>query len=228
MKSACSGIQWLIAVWAAAGAVLLGPLSSVAAQKHVHLSAGEIGRADASEEFFTNGPVPHLKIEITGTNWTALQRNSRAYVRATIHDGDKVYTEVGIHLKGAAGSSRDLNDKPALTLKFDKFRDGQRFHGLDKIHLNNSVQDGSYMTELICGELFRAAGVPAARTTHARVGLNGRDLGLYVLKEGFNKTFLRRYFSDPNGNLYDGGFHKSFRGEDFDGCPAMKQMAPRP
>ena len=93
-----------------------------------------------------------------------------------------------------------------MTLSFDKFQDHQKFHGLDKIHLNNSVQDPSYMTELLCGELFRAAGVPAARTTHARVELNGRDLGLFVLKEGFNKTFLRQYFKNVNGNLFDGGF----------------------
>jgi hypothetical protein len=38
------------------------------------------------------------------------------------------------------------------------------------------------------------------------VELNGRDLGLYVLKEGFDKTFLKRHFKNPNGNLYDGGF----------------------
>src|SRR5207253_9336101 len=136
----------------------------------------------------------YIKIEIKSTNLAALQRNDRAYVPATVREGDIVYTDVGIHLKGAAGSKRDLNDKPALTLNFDKFQDRQKFHGLDKIHLNNSVQDPSYMTELLCGELFRAAGVPAARTTHARVELNGRDLGLYVLKEGFTKTFLRRYF----------------------------------
>src|SRR4029079_9819814 len=60
--------------------------------------------------------------------------------------------------------------------------------------------------ELICSELFLAAGVPTPRTTHARVWLNGRDLGLYVLKEGFDKTFLKRHFKDPTGNLYDGGF----------------------
>src|SRR2546430_53448 len=134
-----------------------------------------------SEEFFTNGPIPHLRIEVKGTNFAALQRNNRVYVRATVRDGNTVYEDVGIHLKGAAGSFRDLNDTPALTLNFDKFQEHQKFHGLDKVHLNNSVQDASYMTELLCGELFRAAGVPAARTTHARVQLNGRDLGLYVL-----------------------------------------------
>src|SRR5260370_9148043 len=94
-------------------------------------------------------------------------------------------------------------DRPALTLNFDKFNEGQRFHGLDKIHLNNSVQDPTWMTETICSELFRDAGVPAARTSYARVELNGRDLGLYLLQEGMEKTFLRGYFSNPGGNLYD-------------------------
>src|SRR2546421_2386832 len=161
---------------------------------------------DSSDRFFDGRVIPHLKIEIKGTNLAALQRNSRGYVSAAIWEGDKLYTNVAIHLKGAAGSARDLNDKPALTLHFERLQEGRRFHGLDKIHLNNSVQDPSYMTELLCGDLFRAAGVPAARTTHARVQLNGRDLGLYVLKEGFNKTFLRRYFKNVNGNLFDGGF----------------------
>jgi hypothetical protein len=163
-------------------------------------------KPDASDPFFTNGPIPYLKIQVGETNLAVLRTNNRNYVPATVQDGDTVYEDVGIHLKGAAGSFRGLEDKPALTLNFTKFKSGQRFYGLDKIHLNNSVQDPSYMTELLCGELFRAANVPAARTTHARVEFNGRDLGLFVLKEGFDKTFLRRYFKNPNGNLYDGGF----------------------
>jgi spore coat protein H len=44
---------------------------------------------------------------------------------------------------------------------------------------------------------------PAGRP---RVELNGRKVGFYVLKEGFDKTFLKRHFKDDNGNLYDGGF----------------------
>ena len=116
------------------------------------------------------------------------------------------YQAVGVHLKGAAGSFRNVDDKPALTLNFDRFVEHQRFHGLDKIHLNNSVQDPAWMTEIVCGDLFLAAGVPTARATHAVVDLAGRPRGLYVLKEGYNRTFLKRYFQNPNGNLYDGGF----------------------
>lgn len=164
-------------------------------------------KAGESETFFESGVIPHIRIHIVETNLARLRRNDRDYVRATVKEGNAVYEEVGIHLKGAAGSRRSLDDdKPAFTLNFDKFVDDQHFHGLDKLSLNNSVQDGSYMTEAICSELFLAAGVPTARTTHARVWLNGRDLGLYVLKEGFDKAFLKRHFTNAKGNLYDGGF----------------------
>jgi len=170
--------------------------------------AKEVRRLASSEEFFASPEISEIRIEITGTNLTALQQRNREYVRATVREGDTVYKDVAIHLKGAAGSFRSLDDSqgPALTLNFDKFHEHQKFHGLDKIHLNNSVQDPSYMTEIICGDLFRAAGVPAARGTHARVWLNGHNPRLYVLKEGFGKEFLRQYFSNVTGNLYDGGF----------------------
>ncbi len=164
-------------------------------------------RSVESEKFFANGSIPHLHIDIAETNIAKLRRNARDYVRATIRVEETTYEEVGIHLKGAAGSFRQITDnKPAFTLNFDKFVDDQHFHGLDKFSLNNSVQDATYMTEAICSELFLAAGVPTPRTTHARVSLNGQDLGFYVLKEGFDKTFLKRHFKNAKGNLYDGGF----------------------
>ena len=171
------------------------------------LSRAAGARSGEAERFFTDGIIPHIRIEIAETNIARLRRNPRDYVRATIREGEKVFEEVGIHLKGAAGSFREISDyKPAFTLNFDKFVDGQHFHGLDKFSLNNSVQDPTYMTEAICAELFLAAGVPTTRTSHARVSLNGRDVGFYVLKEGFDKTFLKRHFKNAKGNLYDGGF----------------------
>ena len=162
---------------------------------------------DASDEFFEADTIPQLRIEIAPPELQKLRENQRAYVRCTIRESkDVVYKGVGIKLKGAAGSFREVDDRPALTLNMDKFAKKQNFHGLEKLHLNNSVQDESYLNELICSELCREAGVPAARTTHARVWLNDRDLGMYVLKEGFDKKFLQRHFGDASGNLYDGGF----------------------
>lgn len=168
----------------------------------------------ASAAFFDEGVIPEIRIELSPEQLKKLRENNKAYVLCTITEtittmGQKketTYTDVGIKLKGAAGSFRGIDDRPALTLNVDKFHKGQSFHGLDKFHLNNSVQDGSLLCELISGHLFRQVEVPAARASHARVWFNKRDLGIYVLKEGFDTTFLRNYFDKGTGNLYDGGF----------------------
>lgn len=160
----------------------------------------------ANDFFSGKGPVPTLKIEVDKPNLDMLHKDGRKYVRAIIRNDTVTYRDVGLHLKGAAGSSRGWEDKPALTINSNKFKKGLTFNGMDKFHLNNSVQDGSYFNELITGDMFLAAGVPSPRSAHVMVELNGRKVGLYVLKEGFDETFLGRHFADRYGNLYDGGF----------------------
>jgi spore coat protein H len=162
---------------------------------------------DASDDFFEQDAVTRLAIEVPPSELAKLRENGRAYVRGKLHEqGGALWSNVAIKLKGAAGSFREFDDKPALTLSMRKFKVKQAFHALEKFHLNNSVQDETYLHELLCSELCCAAGVPAPRVAHARVFLNGRDAGLYVLKEGFDRKFLARHFTSNEGNLYDGGF----------------------
>lgn len=167
-----------------------------------HAGAVEPG----ADIFATNAPVLRLQIEIARENIRSLQGEPRRPVPAIVREGNTVYPDVFIHIKGAAGSMRPINDKPALTLNFAHKNPAQRFHGLRKLHLNNSVQDPSYSTENIAGQMFRDAGVPTPRATNARLKLNNRDLGFYVVKEGWTKEFLATHFKSAKGNLYDGGF----------------------
>ncbi len=163
--------------------------------------------AEESDAYFKNGKVLALELEIGPKEMDSLRREPRKYVKATLKaDGQVVGKDVGVHLKGAAGSYRNVDDKPGLTINMDKFVPKQRFHGMDKFHLSNSVQDPSYLNELICGELFRAAGVPASRIHHATLVINGKKKGMYYLKEGYDKFFLKQHFSEDDGNFYDGGF----------------------
>jgi spore coat protein H len=168
--------------------------------------AQQLKHAEAATAFFDSTKVIEVSIELSPKDLDSLRREPRKYVKCTVKEGDKVYTDVGIHVKGAAGSTRSIDDKPGLTLNMDKFNEGQRFHGMDKWHLANSVQDPSYVSELICGELFRAAGVPASRVGHAVVTINGKRRGLYYVKEGYDRHFLERHFKNSHGNFYDGGF----------------------
>ncbi|MSU35080.1 MAG: hypothetical protein EXS36_08185 [Pedosphaera sp.] len=157
--------------------------------------------------------------------------DARPEVSATIREGGVVYTNVTVHSKGSAGSFRSIDDKPALTLNFSKNASGQRFHGFSKVSLNNSVQDPTYVCEALCREIFGAAGVPAPQADHATVLLNGRDLGLYVVVEGWGKPFLGKHFKDVDGNLYDGGFVRDIdsgleinSGDDGEGREDLKRL----
>lgn len=162
---------------------------------------------DEASAFFEPPKVVKIRIEMSPQDVETFKQGHRPYAKCTIEeDGKAKYTDVGIKMKGAAGSTRGWEDRPALTLNMNKFKKKQAFHGLDKFHLNNSVQDDGLLHEYICSAVFRAGGYPAPRVNWARVWLNGRDVGMYVLKEGFDKSFLRRWFPDPKGNLYDGGF----------------------
>ncbi len=162
-------------------------------------------RADG-DLFATNAAPPHVSIEISRANYRSLQEQPRKAVPAVVREGEAVYTNVMVHLKGAAGSFREIGDRPGLTLNFGKQEGAKRFHGLRKVHLNNSAQDPSLATHNLCSGLFNDAGIPAVRVSNAFVSLNGRMLGFYVLTEGYTRDFLKRYFEDTDGNLYDGGF----------------------
>ena len=171
------------------------------------------------EDLFTHSAPFRIQIEIGEKEmeilrdyhwrgWGGASSSERPSVKATVKEGGRIYKDVSIHMKGAAGSFRPIDDNPALTLHFDKHVKGQTFHGLKRFSLNNSVQDRSLLSEQISREMFAQAGVPVPRATSAQVTLNGRVLGVYVLVEAFNKQFLARHFKNPNGNLYDGGFVK--------------------
>jgi len=170
------------------------------------LSAPATNKIEARDEFFATHTIPRLRIHLDADALAALRNKFREYTKATVTEGTNTWQEVGIHMKGQYGTFQGIDGKPSLTLNFDKYIKGQRFHGLDKLHLNNSVQDPSYLCEIVGRQMFEAAGVPVARASHARVELNGRDLGLFVLIEGFDRKFLKRHFGNADGNLYDSGF----------------------
>lgn len=175
------------------------------------VAPADSGKAQLDREAaaFFAGPVPTFELTIAPKFMDSLREDRRRPVPATVRVGTNVFESVAVHVKGAAGSTRSIDDRPALTLNFDKLKRGQTCFGLDKLHLNNSVQDRSLMDENLASRLYLAAGVPTARATHAFVKLNGDDLGLYVLKEGYDNLFIRRNFpsgTNGPGNLYDGGF----------------------
>ncbi len=169
-------------------------------------ASAEVQPTSASgTELFASGVIPRLRIELDSAAVVRLRQKPRSFVAAKVSEGNRVHTQVALRLKGSVGSFRTIDDKPSMTLDFSRFSRGGDFHGLRRVHLNNSVEDPSYANEKLGSEVFAAAGIPSPRVTRALVELNGRALGPYVLKEGFTEDFLAAHFQHISGDLYEPG-----------------------
>jgi spore coat protein H len=130
--------------------------------------------ADESPNFFNKNPG-QIQILINDDGVRALRVNSRKNVPAEVVAFGKKWRRVPMHLKGS-GTFQSIDEKPSLTLEF----------GDSKIHLNNSADDPSRLNEFIGTHIFSAAGMTVPKVTHGVLTLNGKRLGLYVVKEGFD------------------------------------------
>ncbi|MFM1767973.1 MAG: hypothetical protein RJA22_502 [Verrucomicrobiota bacterium] len=167
-------------------------------------AAAADGKAKSVEEdLFAQPRLIRLSIEVPSSGLEALRKDPKAYVKAVVREGSQPYRDVAIRLKGG-GSFQGFEQKPGLTLKFNEFVQGQKFHGHSRLLLSPSKSDPSYLAETLAAAVFQEAGVPAARTTFARVELNGREAGVYVVGEAMTKDFLARSFRKSKGNLYEG------------------------
>lgn len=129
------------------------------------------------------------------------------FVHARLDAGDAVFADIGLRYKGSGTyfvSQR--NAKRSLKLDFDKYT-AAAFHGLTKANLNCAVIDPTKSREALAYSLFRAAGLPAARTAFAEVTLtvpgkyDREYLGLYTLVEQADKAFLKAHFKTDKGLL---------------------------
>ena len=87
---------------------------------------------------------------------------------------------------------------------------GKKLLGLKKMTLNNMAQDPSRLHEMLAYSLFRAAGVPSARSGYTFVTLNGQDYGLYSNVEAYDDVSLGKLFDGKVNHLYEGSYDAGF------------------
>jgi len=129
---------------------------------------------------------------------------------SVVVDG-QLLSDVGIRKKGFFGSLSDT--KPSLKLDFGEFVSGQHLEGLERMTLNNALQDPSYVKQCLGYGILAAAGIPAPRCNFAHVRVFVTDPSaptatavdsLYVNVESIKEPFLGRVFGNATGRLYEG------------------------
>ena len=184
------------------------------------------------EIVFEENSIKELHIEISETNWSAMQSDldenmpsgnvpgadvdfDPVWVPATVTFEGKDWYKVGIRYKGNStlrNAYQSGTVKYPFKLDFDEFEDdfpqieNQRFYGFKQLNLSNNDSDESFMREKIAADLFRDFGIPSARTAFYAVYLDRGDgsqfIGLYTLVEEVDDSVPDSQFSDDNGNLY--------------------------
>jgi spore coat protein H len=199
---------------AAAGHGAGGTAGAAGAAGQQRSSAGAGGAAaggggaaavvDPAAAIFDLTKLHDVRIEVAAADLDTVKNNRDARIAATAYFDNQTLSMIVTHRKGyTTGSST----KPSLVLDIDDTVKNQKFGGLTKLVFNNALQDPSFLNEHLAYEFVRKAGLPAPRTAHASVTLNGEVLGLYIVEEDINKTYLAQWFGAKNksGNLYEGG-----------------------
>jgi spore coat protein H len=137
------------------------------------------------------------------------------YVPVTVAFDGQSWPAVGMRYKGNSSLMQAYQEgitKLPFRLNFDYYDDvyptldDQRFHGFEELKFSSGFGDDSLVRDKVSADLFRAAGVPAARGSlveiHVDVGDGPVYWGVYTMFEDPCGELLDSWFGDDDGDCY--------------------------
>ena len=119
-------------------------------------------------------------------------------------DGEK-YANIGIRAKGNTSLSQVKqmdSERYSFKLEFDQYDSSKSYYGLDKLCLNNLIQDNTMMKDYLVYQMMADFGVDSPLCSYTYITVNGEDWGLYLAVEGVEDAFLERNYGSDAGELY--------------------------
>ena len=170
-------------------------------------------------------------VDIVMDDWDELianATNEEYYAASVVIDGE-AYQNVGIRAKGNTSLSTVASmdsERYSFKIEFDHYDSSKNYHGLDKLCLNNLIQDSTMMKDYLTYTLMNEFGVDSPLCSYVYITVNGENWGLYLAVEGVEDSFLERNYGSDHGELYKpdsssiGGGRGN--GKEFDGNPFEK------
>ncbi len=155
-----------------------------------------------ADEFYGDGTVRGVDLELSEAAVAALRGDPRTWVEGNFAYGGQRYGPVGIRIKGES-SYRDIDEKPSFKVKFSEYDPDGRFMGMKRLVFNNMVSDPSMLRERVSYRFFRERGVPAPRSNHAVLSVNGEAYGLYANVENTDQELLEGWFDAADGSMWE-------------------------
>lgn len=127
------------------------------------------------------------------------------YTNCTVIIDGEAYKNVAIRAKGNTSLSQVKNygnDRYSFKIEFDKYDSSNTYYGLDKLCLNNIIQDNTYMKDYLTYQLMGKFGASSPLCSYANIEVNGEAWGLYLAVEAVEESFLQRNYGSDYGELY--------------------------
>ena len=147
------------------------------------------------------------QIDIVMDDWEGFLETceNEEYAMCTVVVDGKKHANIGIRAKGNTSLSSvrsSGSQRYSFKLEFDQYEKGKTLDGLDKLCLNNLIQDNTMMKDYLVYRMMDEFGADSPLCSYVWLTVNGEDWGLYLAVEGVEDSFLaRNYGSDP-GDLY--------------------------
>jgi len=146
-------------------------------------------------------------IEIVMDDWETFLADceNEEYSPCSVVIDGEAYQNVGLRAKGntsLSSVSRMGSDRYSFKLEFDQYESGKSYYGLDKLCLNNLIQDNTMMKDYLVYQMMAKMGVPSPLCSFVFITVNGQDWGLYLAVEAVEDGFLQRNYGSSHGELY--------------------------
>ncbi len=146
-------------------------------------------------------------VDIVMDDWDGFIANatSEEYADAAVVIDGEVYKNVGIRAKGNTSLSTVASlgsERYSFKIEFDHYDSSITYHGLDKLSLNNLIQDSTMMKDYLTYTMMNRFGVDSPLCSYVYITVNGEDWGLYLAVEGVEDSFLERNYGSDHGELY--------------------------
>lgn len=175
------------------------------------VNAGHFGVRKASDvmgyenTLFDSSRVHTLNIVMDDWDEFTANCKSEEYYNCTVVIDNEAYKNVAIRGKGNTSLTQVEsygNDRYSFKIEFDHYDSGNTYYGLDKLCLNNIIQDNTYMKDYLAYQMMNEIGVASPLCSYVYITVNGEDWGLYLAVEGVEESFLQRNYGSGYGELY--------------------------
>lgn len=146
-------------------------------------------------------------VDIVMNDWDEFIANaaSEEYYTANVLIDGEAYKNVGIRAKGNTSLSTVASlgsERYSFKIEFDHYDSTKSYYGLDKLSLNNLIQDSTMMKDYLTYTMMNEIGVSSSLCSYVYITVNGEDWGLYLAVEGVEESFMERNYGSDYGELY--------------------------